>query len=345
MPLKTFLTSCGVGAIALLSLAAGFLAGSSAERWPVHVVSPDAREKGATVAAKYVHDKTATHLRAQYYGSDGDYLNYGKYVSHSESERLRKDDLGLPLLLVSVDITGTKEWQYVPGTLANFALAAHGRFLREHAPLKTFLDAASKLKELVGPDGALRNNYRFRHYSQPAEYPLGWISGMDQGLALSVFYRAYKLTGDESYVEAGNRVLDFLQVPFPGGPMNTLSDLDPTLNGYIWIDEYLATPNVYTLNGYMFALLGLYDWSRVSTVARGLFEQGVASLEKMLPYFDVGSFSTYDLSYITNPQPDGPHFGQGYHGLHIAQLKALYSVTGAEIFDSTARRWLSYVAD
>jgi hypothetical protein len=337
------MAACAAGLAVLFSVPLAISSPRLTEHWPVHKVTPHMKELAEAIANKYMADKTNTHLRAQIYGSDGDYLNYGKYVSHSESEKLRRDDNGLPMTYLATDLLGHKEWQYAPGTLANFALAAHGRHLLGQAPLKQFLDAAEKLKEIESPDGAMRNDYVFRHYTQPKYYPRGWISGMDQGLALSVFYRAYKLTGDESYIDAGNRAFAFMQVPFPDGPMNTLADFDRSLNGYIWIDEYLATPNVYTLNGYMFALLGLYDWSHVTPSARKIFQRGLVSLKKMLPYYDLDAFTAYDLSFMTNPQPKGPHFGQAYHGVHIAQLKALYSVTGEEVLNDTANKWMSYI--
>lgn len=322
-------------------LLSGFALWLNREHWPETMRTPEFVALAHEQELLYIKNKINTHLRAQDYSADGDYLNYGKYVFHSPGPRLRLDEKGLPQLIVAVDYNGTKEWQHVPGNLANFALASHGRYIMGKGTLEQFIDAADKLVELVGPDGALRNNYRFRHYSQPKEYPIGWISGMDQGLALSVFHRAYTLTKDRKYLDAGERAYHFLMRAYPDGPRNTLADLNPSLKSYIWFDEYLAEPNVYTLNGYMFTLFGLYDWSQTGSKEAGeTFEKGLDSLEKMLPYYDLGFFSAYDLSFMTNPGQKEPHFGTGYHGLHAGQLKALYSITGRQELNRVADRWL-----
>ncbi len=334
---------CATVTIGFLIAIAGYAAGrSSREHFPPRVVPAQFVNAAEIMREKYISDKVNTHLRAGFYGSDGDYLKYGKYVSQTDSERLKHDENGVPMGLVTVD-GGAKEWQYVPVTVANAALMRHGQFLRGQGTVKQFLAVANKLRDLMDADGALRSHHPFVHYSQKQPLKAGWVSGMNQGLALSVFYRAYQLTEDQGYLDAGKKAFEFMQVKFPDGPMNDLGDLDPSLKNYIWFDEFLTDKNVYTLNGYMFAVLGLYDWSHVDPKARVIFDQSIISLKKLLPYFDIERFSAYDLSYITNPLPKGPHFGLAYHGVHIAQLKALYSVTGETMLSEYADMWLGYV--
>lgn len=84
----------------------------------------------------------------------------------------------------------------------------------------------------------------------------------------------------------------------------------------------------------MFTLLGLYDWATETNSAEAdkLFKDGIETLDKILPYYDLGTFSAYDLSYITHSrlpylQPRAPHIAPRYHAIHIAQLRALSSVT------------------
>lgn len=86
---------------------------------------------------------------------------------------------------------------------------------------------------------------------------------MAQGVALSALARAYNATKDARYLEAGERSLAFISVEKKdGGAKTSLADLHPSLKGYVYFLEYQTEPDVYTLNGYMFALLGLYDWGR-----------------------------------------------------------------------------------
>lgn len=310
---------------------------ASAERWPKHTVTAAQRQVGLAEAKLYRDQKNDAAPRTQEYRPEGDYLNYGKTTFHRPSDKLKLDTDYLPMVLQS------GEFRYNPVTLANFALAEHGR------GSALFLVAAEKLRSIQGVDGALRYDYTYRHYAVTHAYAPGWVSGMGQGLALSVYARAYLATKDPAWIDAGDNALAFLQVPFPDGPMTDLSDLDPSLTGYVFFEEYLVDPNVYTLNGYMFALLGLYDWWKVagSEKAGDLFTRGIETLEKLLPYYDIGTFSTYDLGYVTHGKPYlmpiKPHVAARYHAFHIAQLRALYSSTGSETLKAYAEKWQGYV--
>src|SRR5690606_31275466 len=124
--------------------------------------------------------------------------------------------------------------------------------------------------------------------------------------SLSVFSRAYLITNEQKYLQAGNKALKFLNVPKEsGGPRTTLADLHPSLKGRLFYMEYPTDPTVYTLNGFMFTLIGLYDWWKTTgnSDARFQFYDGMETLLKILPYYDLGTFTSYDLSYITQNRP------------------------------------------
>ncbi|MGU1831746.1 D-glucuronyl C5-epimerase family protein, partial [Pseudomonas aeruginosa] len=198
-------------------------------------------------------------------------------------------------------------------------------------------------------NGGITYAYPYRHYTSTQALAVGWTSGMDQGMALSVFARAYAIDKDKKWLDAGNKVLKFLQTPYPYGPKSTLKDLDQSLSGRVFFLEYPVEPNVFTLNGYMFTLLGLYDWATETNSAEAdkLFKDGIETLEKILPYYDLGTFSAYDLSYITHSrlpylQPRVPHIAPRYHAIHIAQLRALSSVTGDKFLSDRAEKWQGY---
>lgn len=132
--------------------------------------------------------------------------------------------------------------------------------------------------------------------------------------------------------------------------MMTLKYLNPSLSKYIWFEEYPANPPSYTLNGYMFALIGLYDWWKVTDneKAEELFKKGLLSLVKILPYYDFGVQSSYNLIYVTLRSGEREFeqpFIEAYHAVHIELLWALYSVTGLENLKKTADRWLTYTTD
>lgn len=312
------------------------------ERWPDHSPSQEQKNLGLSNAFQYRKQGIDASLRSQDYSTAGDYLNYGKTVFHRPSKTLKLDDQGVPMVFQG------GAFNYSAGTVAIAALAEHGRYTVSGDSSKFFI-MADKLLTLMGPDGALRYPYPYRHYTSTQALAIGWTSGMDQGMALSVFARAYAVSKDDKWIKAGNLALEFLQVPYPNGPKTTLEDLDASLAGRTFFLEYPVEPNVFTLNGYMFTMLGLYDWSTVtkSSEANSIFNDGIETLEKILPYYDLGTFSAYDLSYITHSklpylQPRKPHIAPSYHAIHIAQLRALSSVTGNMNLKNTAEKWQGY---
>jgi len=236
-----------------------------------------------------------------------------------------------------------------PVTVEQFALAVYSRYLRggDKAP---FLNAADRLIREQKEDGSWRYHFEFRHYTMPKPYPDGWVSGLAQGHSLSVFARAHHLTNDRRYLDAGSRALSFLlRTQDEGGPRSTLGDLSPDLSGNVFFEEYITDPDVYTLNGYIFILLGLYDWWKVtgSDEAKQAFEGGVDSLNKTVHLYDIEGFSTYDLAYITNTDATNgvPHMDARYHRLHILLLRTLHSIAGVPAFKEISDRWERSVSE
>ncbi len=328
---------------AALFLVAFLLNGCNQENWPEPLRSEVLKSLGLKSVAEYKSAGMDASLRTQAYSPTGDYLNYGKTVSHRASGTLKLDEQGVPMVFQA------GRFNYSAGTVAIAALAEHGRYTVSGDSSKFFI-MAEKLLSLMGSDGALRYSYPYRHYTAIQSLAVGWTSGMDQGMALSVYARAYNLSKDKKWLNAGHLAYKFLQTPYPEGPKSDLRYLDKTLAGRAFYLEYPTEPNVYTLNGYMFTLLGLYDWAQISdsSEAKASFKEAIDVLDKILPYYDMGTFSAYDLSYITYSKlpyliPRLPHLVPRYHAIHIAQLRALWSVTGDETLKATAEKWQSYV--
>ncbi|WP_243028296.1 D-glucuronyl C5-epimerase family protein [Thermus albus] len=136
-------------------------------------------------------------------------------------------------------------------------------------------------------------------------------SAMTQGQGISVLVRAYRTTGDVSYLDAARRALAPMRVPLDRGgtcrivPEGCVLEETPS-------DEYRAI-----LNGWVFALFGLYDYLLVEDVddVRSMLEETLSALVAYLPKYNAGYWSYYDLSgHLASPF---------YHQLHIAQLQAL----------------------
>lgn len=131
---------------------------------------------------------------------------------------------------------------------------------------------------------------------------------------MSVLTRAFKNSADQRYLKAAIRALKpFKNYTHQGGIKARF------LDKYDWFEEYPTNPNSFVLNGFMYALLGLYDlWQTLeeyNTVilngenndalynpnqdSKSLFEHGLISLVSLLPLYDTGSGTTYDLRHVS----------------------------------------------
>jgi len=136
-------------------------------------------------------------------------------------------------------------------------------------------------------------------------------SAMTQGEGISVLVRAYLLTQDADYLDAARRALGPMQKPLQeGGTCRVVSE------GLI-LEEVPAEKYKAILNGWVFALFGLYDYLLIadSSEVRQMLERSLSALVAHLPSYNAGYWSYYDLSgHLASPF---------YHRLHIAQLEAL----------------------
>jgi alpha-tubulin suppressor-like RCC1 family protein len=313
------------------------------EVWPPKITLASYGGLASAAITQYISERQDYTPYIAVFEPFGNYLNASKTFKFVESDRIKFDENGIPKVKY-----GT-EYYYNPVTVSHHALYVHGCYLNGTRSLNDFLLVADKLIDMQGADGAMRYDFPFLYYVTGKTYNPGWVSGMAQGLVMSVFARAYKLTGLEKYLNAGKLALDFLCVPISnGGVYTTLQDLHPSLVDYISFEEYTATPATYTLNGFMFTLLGLYSWWQVDPsdnsgshkVANYYFLKGITTIEKTLSYYDLGGVSNYDLSYINYGIE--PHFSS-YHKVHIYLLHALSSVTGSSILKGYENLWATNV--
>lgn len=284
------------------------------------------------------------------YSTFGNYLFIENMSSYTNSEEIRFDINGIPMVRYS------GEFHYNPVTIGQYALTLYDKYLNEKSYAnqqlkKQFLNVANSLLYSIDSTGALRYDFKYKHYLDDKEFQPGWVSAMAQGEALSVFARAYHLTHNSKYLEAGNAVFKFLITKTSdGGAMGNLGYLDDSLKDHIFFQLYVTNPPSYTLNGHMYTLIGLYDWynisvdKKISEEAKNYFNQGLETLRYILPYYDIGGFVAYDLGYITKPGIK-PTVNLNYYGTHITLLEALYTITGDKTFEYYGNLWISYVRE
>ena len=222
---------------------------------------------------------------------------------------------------------------YTPVTVAQFGLAHHQEFLAGGAEKnrRLFLTAARWMAEnLKKGDDAF---WVWEHLFPMPIYGLNppWASAMAQGEGVSLLLRAYELTKNQAFLRAARQAFQAFLFPVEQGGV-TFFDSE----GNVWFEEYPVTPPPHVLNGMIFAMIGLYEFWRLTGDVDGhrLFVSGALTLSKFLPKFDAGYGSRYDLKTRRVVE-------EKYHRIHVAQLRLLFDWTGEEIFRKMADRWES----
>jgi len=105
------------------------------------------------------------------------------------------------------------------------------------------------------------------------------------------------------------------------------------------LQEYPSDPPAHVLNGWIWALWGLYDlgaYGEGDAHASAAFERGVDTLVARLPLYETGKgWSRYDLF----PHPLTNVASPFYHRLHIEQLRALAQLAPRRELNEFADRW------
>lgn len=116
-----------------------------------------------------------------------------------------------------------------------------------------------------------------------------WTSGLSQGTALQVLARSWSRFKEPALLTAAQQAVGIFQTPpFTGVQVKT-----PTGSLYA---EYTYAPSDRILNGFIQAVVGLYDYTQITKDPLGLklFEAGDAQARVETPRFDTGAWSMYD---------------------------------------------------
>lgn len=215
-----------------------------------------------------------------------------------------------------------------PVTVSFYALYLYDRYLREkdESQIEEFLNQAHWL-QIQQKSGAFTYPVSVPQYAASP----GWRSAMAQGLAISVFIRAFKLTHKPEYRDTALQAAAILVKPIEEGGCSSF-DVD----GLPYLEEIAVNPPAHILNGSIFALWGLYDLEVISNEYVTIKDKVVRRLARELPNYDLGYWSRYDLLY------DAPA-SRGYHILHIAQLESLYLLTKEPVFQQYSVIWRNYL--
>jgi hypothetical protein len=258
------------------------------------------------------------------------YMLFGKKADYPGHH----DAAGVPML----DYRGAIGLQYNPIAVAQWGLANHNRFCEsaeEDRWRKTLVAADWLCANLEqNAHGLWVWNHHFDwEYRDTLNAP--WYSGLAQGQGVSLLLRVFAQCKRDEYKAAADKAfIPLTRLIADGGVL--FEDEESNL----WIEEYLVHPPTHILNGFIWALWGVFDYALVAAEprARQVFQRGIQTLTLNLERFDTGYWSLYEESGTRLKMLASPF----YHQLHVVQLRVLFQLTADARFAALADRWEGY---
>jgi len=271
-------------------------------------------------------------------------LSYPKYFL-SHSELFPEPDI----FHIQTDKNGIAMWDYkgrlglhtehVPWAISFYALGMYNLYYDTQK--EVYLEKFFRHADFLVRNLTARGNFGVWLVQFPWIAPCylckqPWISGMYQGLGLSALARAWMISKNEEYLATAQRALLSFEVPVSKGGV-----LKVDRKGFWWYDEYACTRRANVLNGFIFALIGIYEYYDVSKDPKALtlFNNGIKTAMHYIGEYDLNflvfKWSKYDdkLLFYSGPK---------YHNWHIKQLMKLHQITRDKKFLIWATRWSRY---
>lgn len=270
-------------------------------------------------------------FRYQYDGYYPTLYRKGKRRINQIYKRVNAFDAeGLPVMMNS-------DSKYWPVTIAQYGLLNYNFFLtyKTEDYKKAVINACNWFVDNIDDKGRwfYRNSVFLDIVDEMLKAP--FISAMAQGEGISLLIRGYALTHDSRYLRCAEEALNpFFHATSEGGVCEKIGELSI-------FEEYPTTIPSHVLNGFLFSLFGLYDLSCIHSEkaanARALFNEGYKTLIKILPLFDAGFCSRYDLGHLTaGPRKNARPY---YHFIHVNQMIAINSICESKILQFYIKEW------
>ena len=222
-------------------------------------------------------------------------------------------------------------WQYFPGQglqfhpLANFA-KLNALWSSRNPAMGDLLDELLALRVPRAGGVAWEYYFAFGGGRPP------WVSGLAQGTGIQSIARVAQRTGRvEEVLPIAKQALgvfktrtpEGVRVPAPDGAEYAL---------------YSFAPNLHVINGFVQAIVGLYDLGRISgdPEAQALYEEGERVARRELPTFDTGAWSLYSRGDVQRESD------LSYHQLLRSFLRSMCTRTDDPAYCDTELRFAQY---
>ena len=177
-----------------------------------------------------------------------------------------------------------------------------------------------------------------------------------QGMVLSVFSRAYAVTGDESYIKAGDKALKYMTD-------NCLKEYDADTNRNSKLLSYLTEEGNFSyyedvsgqeahfrLDTQLYVLIGLYDWKMIDAddsnkeLASKKFDEEVSMLSRTVALYDLNGYLSGDLMHISDRKLIGLDVDDKFVKI-IPMLKAVSEISGNDEITKAYEKYSSFTKD
>jgi len=222
-------------------------------------------------------------------------------------------------------------WQWFPGQglqfhpLANFA-KLNQLWASRNDDMSQLLDELLALRVPRAGGTAWEYYFAFGGGKPP------WVSGLAQGTGIQSIARVAQRTGrQEEVFPIADEALGVFETATPAGVrVETASGPHYAL--------YSFDPGLRVINGFLQALVGLYDLGRIGNDerARTLYADGERAARVELPTFDTGAWSLYSRGSVEHESD------LSYHQLLRAFLKSMCTRTDDPVYCDTELRFAQY---
>jgi len=222
-------------------------------------------------------------------------------------------------------------WQWFPGQglhfhpLANFA-KLNQLWASRSAAMGTLLDELLALRVPRAGGIAWEYDFAFGGGRPP------WVSGLAQGTAVQAIARVAQRTGRaEEVLPIAQQALGVFRTPTPEGVRV------PAPDGAEYA-LYSFAPDLHVINGFVQALVGLYDLGRIAgdPGAQALYAEGERVARRLLPTFDTGAWSLYSRGSVEHESD------LSYHQLLRSFLRSMCTRTEGSVYCETELRFAQY---
>lgn len=163
-----------------------------------------------------------------------------------------------------------------PAYVAYYGLLGFSDFCKNKTPRskQIFLDQCNFLAN-YGTENAdnFYTPYKFDWQNGESVLKNGWISGMAQGLVVSLFIRAYYFLNDDAFLHLAKKAANCFKQDLQNGGVRA------KYKTYEYPEEYPSYPLSQVLDGILFGFVGLFEISKIDDSFKSVFEKQISFIQ------------------------------------------------------------------